>query len=734
MLGNHRKDHVIGKSREREAARIEELEREVTRLRELVKQTEKRFELATLASSDGSFDWNIETGEVYYSDRFLALLDLDRAQIANDFSGFRERLHPEDRDRVMAEVHRHLSQDVPFDTVYRIRTRDGNHRWFRARGATQRDPTGKPTRMAGAIADLTERRQAEEKARLSQEAYRALFQTVDHGIAIIDIDGRFLDANPAFLKLVQRDFEGLRALDYRDLTPQEYLHLDEEAVQSMAERDYAEPYEKEYRLPNGERVPVELRCWLTRDDEGAPREMFAIVRDISSEKEAREQIHKLAYYDFVTGLPNRQLFHAHLQYAIDQARTYQDILALLFIDLDRFKQVNDTLGHSAGDKLLQEVGNRFSGALRSSDRVFRSGSDKPGSAVARLGGDEFTVILSKLQRREDAQAVARRLVETLEAPFSIEENEVFVSGCVGIALFPDDGLDVISLTRSADTAMYHAKDLGRASVAYYSESMGAAGVERMLLENGLRKALEERELHMVYQPQRGAVTGAVTGCEALVRWNHKGERFVPPDQFIPIAEDTGLIIPIGDWIFREVCEQWVRWVQEGYAPPRVGINVSARQITHPTFLRTFEKTLDECGVPREALELEITETVLLHEIAETKRVLDAIHADGIEIALDDFGTGFSSLSHLQRFPIDRLKIDRSFVNDITTDPEDRCLTAAIIGLAHNLGIRVVAEGVETEEQAELLREQGCDDLQGYLISKPVSAEEFVRFLEREKPS
>ncbi|NNL86749.1 MAG: EAL domain-containing protein, partial [Myxococcales bacterium] len=694
-----RKDRAQAEQRKGKASQVAELRRKVRDLKERIREIERRFELATRAATDGLWDWDLRTGIVYYSDRFLALLGISRDEITQDLSGFRERLHPDDRERVLSGIHQHLARQAPFDAVYRIRTHSGDYRWFRARGDSECDRTGKPIRMAGSIADLTERREAEREARVSQQAYKALFRTIDYGIAITDIDGRFLDANPAYLRLVGREFAELCKLRYHDLTPERYRPLDAREVQSMVASDYADPYEKEYVRPNGDVIPVELRCWLTRDIDGNPEEIFSIVRDISSEKQSREKIHNLAYYDFVTGLPNRQLFHAHLQYSIDKARSDGDLLALFFIDLDRFKQVNDTLGHNAGDLLLQEAGRRFAGALRGTDRVFRSGSDEAGSAVARLGGDEFTVILPRLAAREDAHAVALRLVETLETPFIIEENEVFVSGSVGIALFPDDGEDVESLTRSADTAMYHAKDQGRGTVAYYSESMGTARVERMILENGLRKVLDEAELHMVYQAQQSARDGSLSGCEALVRWNYRGERFIPPDQFIPIAEETGLIVPIGAWILHEVCEQWVRWHNAGFEPPRIGINVSGRQVTHPSFLQTLEEVRERTGVARDAIEFEITETVLLQHTEETETVLRAVHESGIEISLDDFGTGFSSLSHLRRFPIDRLKIDRSFVRDITTDAEDRALTAAIIDLAHNLRIQVVAEGVETEEQA-----------------------------------
>jgi len=448
-------------------------------------------------------------------------------------------------------------------------------------------------------------------------------------------------------------------------------------------------------------------------------------------KRAEERIRDLAFYDSLTGLPNRQLFRQRLEGVLRRAERYGRTGALLFIDLDGFKLINDTLGHSAGDALLARVAECFTGCVRESDVVARDPLDNA-SGVSRVGGDEFTVLLPRISAPQDAAIVAQRLIGSISGAFRIEGSEVFTGASVGIATYPHDGRDPEALLRNADAAMYEAKSRGINTFQFYADSMNRQNERHLYLEGRLRRALERGELSLHYQPQRDTRTGRVVGCEALLRWHDPEEGSVAPSEFIPVAERAGLIVPIGGWVLHSACAQVRAWQDQGFRPIGVAVNVSGYQIRAGGLVETVNRALEEAGLSAEWLEIEITESALPVDDPLTRETLEALRGCGVGLALDDFGTGFSSLTHLRSFPIDRLKIDRSFVSGIPENRDDSSLTAAIIAMAHGLQRRVVAEGVETEAQASFLAGEGCDELQGYLIGRPVPAEDFTRFLEAEK--
>ena len=442
-------------------------------------------------------------------------------------------------------------------------------------------------------------------------------------------------------------------------------------------------------------------------------------------KLADEKIRRLAYQDDLTGLPNRQRFHQLLAGAVSLAARSNRRMALLFLDLDGFKQINDTMGHEVGDRLLAEVASRFSRAVRISDHIGRCDEEESDDAISRLGGDEFTVLLTEVHSPGDVALVAERLLGTLEAPVVLAGKEVFVSTSIGLAVFPEDGRDPETLLRNADAAMYFAKGRGRNRYQFYSEEMNRTRSGRIEIEARLRGAIEREELELHYQPILDSVTGEVVAAEALLRWTDGERGFVPPDEFIPVAEETGLIVSLGQWVFRTACAQAQSWEDAGLRPIRIGVNVSGYQIREPGMLEMVRDALARTNVSPEQIELEITESTIMQDDALTVKTLREFREMGIGLALDDFGTGYSSLSYLRRFTIDRVKVDRSFVNELTENADDAALTSAIIAMAHGLRLKVVAEGVETRAQALFLEQRGCDELQGYLFGRPCPPDEFV---------
>jgi diguanylate cyclase (GGDEF)-like protein len=455
------------------------------------------------------------------------------------------------------------------------------------------------------------------------------------------------------------------------------------------------------------------------------QELNTAVKQVT---ETKDRLRQLAYFDSLTSLPNRRLFTEQLSLLLRLASRNRQTLALLFLDLDNFKRINDSLGHSAGDLLLREVGIRLSSCIRESD-VLAHYVDSDGSRidVSRLGGDEFTVVLNQIETAESAAIVAQRILDVLAAPMIIEGHELVVTPSIGIAIAPRDAGDVEGLLKAADTAMYYAKSSGKNSYLYYNSDMDAAGVDRLLLETDLRKAIERNELVLHYQPQVDTETGTVIGAEALVRWEHPKQGLIPPFKFIPLAEEMGLIGELGKWVLEDACRQMVEFIEQGFALPKVAVNVSALQFNN-VFITQVEDVLHKTGLDPACLELEVTEGLMMDNSNATIEALGNLKTLGVSLSIDDFGTGYSSLSYLSRFPLDELKIDRSFVIDFDKSDNDASLVIAIIAMAKSMNLKLVAEGVETHEQYHFLTENGAHVIQGYLFSKPVTAEQLQPLL------
>jgi diguanylate cyclase (GGDEF)-like protein/PAS domain S-box-containing protein len=466
----------------------------------------------------------------------------------------------------------------------------------------------------------------------------------------------------------------------------------------------------------GTEVPIETSIAPIHDRQGQSTGAVVVFRDVSAARAMSLQMAHSAEHDALTGLPNRTLLNDRISQAIAYARRHSKQVAVLFLDLDGFKHINDSLGHPIGDKLLQSVTKRLVDCGRASD------------TVSRQGGDEFVVLLAEVEHAQDAAIAAQRMLQAVAGAHSIDDHELHVTTSIGVSVYPDDGLDAETLIKNADTAMYQAKENGRHSYQYFEASMNARAVERRSIEEGLRRALARHEFRLHYQPKIDFKTGGITGAEALLRWTHPTQGPVSPARFIPVAEDCGLILPIGNWVLRQACEQARAWVEQGLPLTTMAVNVSAKEFRDEKFLDGLSSILTDTGLDPRALELELTESVLMKHSESAALTLHTLRDKGVQIAVDDFGTGYSSLSYLRKFPIDALKIDQSFVAHITTAEDDASIVIAVIGMARSLKLRVVAEGVETLEQLRFLRAHECDEAQGYYFSRPVPPEQFATLL------
>ncbi|HSE58267.1 MAG TPA: EAL domain-containing protein [Nitrospiraceae bacterium] len=476
-------------------------------------------------------------------------------------------------------------------------------------------------------------------------------------------------------------------------------------------------------MPDGEQRTVSIQARaLPTEDGRTVVSLTGTVQDITERRRIEEHIHHLAYYDSLTGLPNRLLFRDRAQQALASAKRHEAMLGILFLDIDRFKFINDSLGHSAGDALLKQVAERIVEAIRASDSVVRPGSSETAGAVARLGGDEFTILLPDLRQPDHASGIARRILSAIANPFLVEGREVFITGSIGISLHPTDGENLEELLKNADTAMYQAKNEGRNNYQFYSRSMNEMAADRLALENDLRRAIERHELRLHYQPLVDIHTGLVIGVEALLRWAHPTRGLLPPGRFVDLVEEIGLGQAVGEWVLETACRETSPWQSPDGRPLIVAVNVSNAQFSDRGLVTRLSRLLRETGFAPARLELELTETIMMPQPEEAAAILQQLKGMGLRLALDDFGTGYSSIGHLRTLPFDTIKIDRSFITEVATNATDATIAEAMITMAHARDLRVLAEGIETVPQLSLLRQLGCDEVQGYLFSPPVPAD------------
>ncbi|RMM83132.1 Sensory box/GGDEF domain/EAL domain-containing protein [Pseudomonas coronafaciens pv. striafaciens] len=560
--------------------------------------------------------------------------------------------------------------------------------------------------------DISQQRRAEKDLRMAA----TVFEHSTSAILITDPAGYIVQANEAFTRV--SGYEVAQVLD--QLPGMLTVETEQEAQMRhiLKQLDGRGTWEGEIRLRrrNGEHYPAWVGITAVVDDEGDLASYVCFFSDISERKASEDRIHRLAYYDALTHLPNRTLFQDRLHSALQQAERQQAWVVLMFLDLDRFKPINDSLGHAAGDRMLQEMATRLLACVDIDD------------TVARMGGDEFTLLLQPAITREAALNraihVAERILTSLVTPFVLEGREFFVTASIGIALSPQDGNELSQLMKNADTAMYHAKECGKNNFQFYQADMNATALERLELESDLRHALEQQEFTLYYQPQFSGDGKRLTGAEALLRWRHPRRGLVPPNDFIPVLEELGLVVEVGDWVLAEACRQLKHWHQARVRVPKVSVNISARQFSDGQLGKRIAGILEQTGLSPACLELELTESILMREVEEAMHILDGLKNLGLSIAVDDFGTGYSSLNYLKQFPIDVLKIDRTFVDGLPSGEQDAQIARAIIAMAHSLNLSVIAEGVETHEQLEFLRQHGCDEVQGYLFGRPMPPGQF----------
>jgi diguanylate cyclase (GGDEF)-like protein/PAS domain S-box-containing protein len=656
----------------------------------------------------GNWDWDIIGGTLRWSDEIYRIFGTDPRTFSATYQAFLGLVHPDDRAFVERSVAEAL-RGAPYAIDHRIVLADGTVRTVHEQGEVNFDAAGRPVRMAGVVQDVTEKRQRQETLRKLSEAV----EQSPAAVVIVDRDGTVEYVNRRYVEtsgyatdeVIGRPLPSLAG----EGAPAEQAKIMWEALTAGRSWDG----EVFCRRKGGEGLWEHATATPIRRDDGTVTHFLISKEDITLRKAYEQRLLRQANYDELTGLPNRILALDRLNQALARLPRERRLLALLFVGIDNFKSINDTFGHQIGDRLLRDASARIRGCVREED------------TVARFGGDQFLVLLGGIDGTVDAEIVARKVIDLFVRPFHLDGNEVFVSASVGISVAPIDSNDPHILMANADAALNLAKEEGRATSRFFTADLNRRARRRLSLETHLRRALAHDEMELHFQPVVAAADGRLAGVEALLRWRNPELGAVPPDAFIPVAEETGLIVPIGDWVLTAACRQVGAWRAAGLAVPRVAVNISGRQFTGGHLAQVAARVLVDSRLPPDALELEITESLLVRDSPEIASTIQALDGMGVMLSVDDFGTGYSSLGYLKRFPVDRLKIDRSFIRDVTADPADAALVEAIVAMAHKLGMEVTGEGVETAEQLDFLRRSGCDLVQGFLLCHPLPAAELT---------
>jgi diguanylate cyclase (GGDEF)-like protein/PAS domain S-box-containing protein len=584
----------------------------------------------------------------------------------------------------------------------------------------------------GSFMDITERKRMEEALRQSEEKYRTILENIQEAYFEVDITGNFTFFNDSLCRITGCSKEELSGANYKQFSNKESAKEVFQAFNKVyTTGEPTEGFDWQIIRKDGNKRYIEASVSLRKDSSGKPEGFKGIIRDITDRKGIEQELNHMATHDALTGLPNRLMFSQLLNQAIKTAQRHQGQLAVLFIDLDRFKTINDTLGHPAGDLLLKEIAIRFKKSLRAVDVVGRLGEDY---VVGRLGGDEFVILIEEFDELSQIVTIARKILNIVINPIVLHGEECRVTASIGISIYPKDGKDEQTLMINADMAMYLAKEEGRNNYQFYAKNIQLQAFERFSIETNLRRALELNELSLEYQAKLDFKTGEINGVEALLRWKNPSLGSLTPSQFIPVAEETGMIVPIGRWVMKTACAQNVAWQRQGLPPVCMAVNLSPRQLMDNNLIEDIEAALKESGLAPNLLELEITESMVMHNPARLITVLTNIKKTGVRIAIDDFGTGYSSLAQIKNFPIDTLKVDRSFIHNLPQDSDDKAITEAIITMGKTLNFTVVAEGVENRAQKNYLRDRICDEMQGFYFSKPIAPDKFADLLRKHKPS
>ena len=688
------------------------------------KKKNKQDNLSDLAkaiiSSAGVGIYILQHGKfVYVSELYQKLSGYTDTELIGTYS--LNNIYPDDREMVREEAIKCLKGESFEPYEYRFVKKNNKVMWV---FETITPIVYKEDRATlGSFMDITERKRIEKALRQSEEKYRTILESIQEGYFEVDLDGNFTFCNDSMSRLTGHSKEDLIGMNHKQLTNEETA---KEVFQAFIDvyntEEPSKGFDWQIIKKNGVEGYIEASVTLQKDSSGKPTGFKGMIRDITERKRTEQQINYMATHDALTGLPNRLMFSQLLNHAIRSAQRHGKQLAVLFVDLDRFKVINDSLGHEAGDRLLKEMARRFKRSLRAVD------------VVGRLGGDEFIILTEEVDELSQIANVAHKILTTTIQPMVLQGEECRVTASIGISIYPGDGTDEQTLIKNADIAMYFAKEEGKNNYQFYSKDIQSQSNKRFSIETNLRRALERNELSLEYQAKVDFKTGMITGVEALLRWKNPSIGLITPTQFIPVAEETGLIVPIGRWVMKTACAQNVAWQRQGLPSVCMSVNLSLRQIMDDKLLEDIKAALDESGMASNLLELEITESMVMHNPPRLIELLTNIKKLGVRLAIDDFGTGYSSLAQIQHFPIDTLKVDRSFIRNLPKNSEDGAITEAIIAMGKTLSLTVVAEGVETQEQKDFLRDLICDEMQGFYFSKPIAPDQFGDLLRNHDPS
>ncbi len=683
---------------------------EFKKIENSLKESEERFSLAVNGSSVGIWDWDLRTNQVFYARELKHEMGYTEEEFKNDGDAFYSHMHPQDVAGVKNALTLHFtSKNIPYRVQYRMRHKSGEYQWYQAEGKALKDKDGHAYRMAGSQINITEQMHMHDRLNMAN----TVFEQSSEAILVTDSKGKVEAVNPAFSLLTGYEQEEVLNKSFLLLNSKKNLRSLIHSIQHALNKNHCWAGEVWSKKKSGEEFAESIMINAVRDDNGKTVRFIALFTDITDQKQTQELIWKQAHYDTLTQLLNRHSFTQYLQQAVKSQYPF----ALLFIDLDHFKQINDTLGHKTGDELLIQAAERIQHCVRTSD------------IVARFGGDEFTVILTGIKNINSIKRISHDIITHLSDPYKLNDENAYISASIGITQYPQDSVDVEDLYKFADQAMYDAKRSGRNRYAFFTQKMQESAIKQRKIGADLRIALEENQFKVLYQPIINLKNDEIYKAEALIRWQHPQKGMISPADFIPIAEETGLIIEIGDWVFKQAAMQakiWRKFYDKNF---QISINKSPVQFyNNNSTQENWSQFLGTINLPGNGITVEITEGLLLDTVNVVKQKIEDFHKAGMQISLDDFGTGYSALSYLKKFKIDFIKIDQSFVKNIENDAYDRVLCETIIDMAHKLGKKVIAEGIETEHQKQFLVNAKCDYGQGYLFSKPIDSVELTGLL------
>lgn len=683
------------------------------------KTMEEKYRTILENIQEGYFEVDLTGNFTFFNDSVCRVLGYPKEELM----GMNNRHYTPDQEalkKVYQAYNQVYATGMPLKEFgWHITRKDGVRRYVEGSISLLKDSYGNPIGFRGITNDVTERKQSEEALRQSEEKYRNILENIQEAYFEVDLGGNFIFFNDSLCRVTGCSREELSGANYRQFSDEE----NSKNVFHTFNKIYktGEPTEGfDWRIirKDGSKRYIESSVSLKKDSSGKPTGFKGVIRDITERKRIEQELNHMATHDALTGLPNRLMFSQLLNHAIQSAHRNSKQLAVFFIDLDRFKTINDSLGHDAGDKLLKEMALRFKQSLRTAD------------VVGRLAGDEFIILIEDFNDLKQVETLAHKILATVIKPMVLMGEECRVTASIGISIYPKDGEDEQSLMKNADVAMYFAKEEGKNNFQFYSKNIQSIANEKMSIETNLRRALERNEFFLNYQAKLDLKTGKITGVEALLRWQNPYLGSVTPLQFIPVAEETGLIIPIGRWVLKTACAQNAAWQKQGLPPVCMAVNISLRQLMDENLLSDIRCALRETGLASNRLELEITESMVMHNPARLIPLLAKIKEMGVRLAIDDFGTGYSSLAQLKNFPVDTLKVDRSFIRNIPQDAENKAITEAIINMGKTLSLVVVAEGVETQEEESFLKEKVCDEMQGFYFSRPIEPDRFADLLRK----